>query len=76
MDVPGRHFEVLADVLEVDEVCEDLLDYILGDGLAGFAGRGELGVVEGDSGAGLVENWELAGGGVGNGEADAVAAFW
>lgn len=54
----------------------DQFDGGSGDGLAGRAARGELGVVEGDGDAGLVQGWEGAGlewGEGGEGKADAVA---
>ena len=60
-----RYIEVLADSLEVDEAGEDVLDYIVGNGVARIIAGGELGVVEGDSGAGVVEGWELGDAGVG-----------
>lgn len=64
MDILRRYIEVLADSLKVDEAGEDVLYCMIWNGVARVIGRGELGVVEGDSGAGVVEGWELGGAGV------------
>lgn len=74
MYVLRRYIKVLADNLEVDEAGEDVLDYFVGNGVARVIAGGELGIVEGNSSAGVVEGWQLGGAGVGYREADAVAS--
>lgn len=61
MDIPHRHAEIRTDELESDQVVYDLVDCFVGDGAFGGNGGWELGVVEGDWRAGLVDGWELAG---------------
>lgn len=55
MYVLRRYIKVLADSLEVDEAGEDVLDYFVGNGVARVIAGGELGIVEGNSSAGVVE---------------------